>query len=264
MKKEWDAFKTLLVSAVIGVGLVILMFGIDNTEQKEYLRDETLNDGNESDWHDKLASVLYSPGELHSAHFKSEINCQHCHIPGERVSSDYCITCHSKKDFKNNTTSEILTDTHLFIMDEMTCFNCHSEHRGLGGNISISLDLEGHKTHLIKSVREECVECHQSDQKQAHPNMKNNQCIDCHKLEQPFSFHTNNFVHTDVEELKINKNSLDFIKLPFPSNGECEDCHKPNFHVGEKGFDRSSPPQIEGEFDCLSCHNFTTIQGGSS
>lgn len=260
MKKEWSALKTLLISAFVGIGLIFIMYGLDTENQREYLRDKELTDGAEADWHDQLASILYSPGELHTAHFKSEINCQHCHSPGKKVASDYCISCHSKKDFQKNTESKVLQDTHIFIKEEITCFACHSEHQGLGGDISVSLDLNGHETYLKKQIREDCVKCHVSDQKRAHPNMSNETCIDCHKLENPFSFKTQSFQHTDVNELKIDENSTEFIKLPFPAEGNCDECHKPGFHVGERGFEKATPPPVEGEFDCLSCHNFTFIQ----
>lgn len=256
MRGEWNALKTLTVSGIFGMLLVILMLVSEGTNQKEYLRDAKLVDGSEADWRDKTASVLYSPGELHAAHFKSEINCQHCHTPGKKVDSEYCISCHSGEDFRINSKKEVLRDTHLTVTEEMSCFACHSEHRGLGGKISPVLDFKGHKTLIDKEIREDCQPCHASDQKQSHPNMNNDTCVDCHKLEEPFAFKTQTFRHTDVKELKIDENSIDFIKLPFPDQGQCEDCHEPQFHVGEKGINLAYPSSVSGEFDCLSCHTF--------
>lgn len=259
MKGEWGALKTLAVAYIFGTMLVILMFLTDGSGQKEYARNIELSDGSKADWRDKTASLLYSPGALHAAHFKSEINCQNCHIPGKKVDSQYCTSCHSKEDFKTNTKNEVLRDSHITVMKEMSCFSCHTEHKGLGGNISVVLNLQGHKTKIKQDVQKECKQCHVSDYKRAHPNMSKEACVDCHKLENPFLFTVSTFRHTDVKKLGIDPNSSDFIKLPYPDQGQCEECHKPKFHVGEKGINQSVPSAVDGEFDCLSCHNFDNM-----
>lgn len=255
MKEEWNALKTLALSSIFGAFLMVLMFISGGMNTKEYLRDAKLADGSEADWRDKAAAVLYSPGELHVAHFKSEINCQHCHSPAKKVDDEYCISCHPADDFKTNTNKEVLRDAHITIIKEMSCFACHTEHQGLGGRISVTLDLNGHRTKLKHELQEDCKQCHISDYERAHPNMINEKCVVCHKLEKTFSFKTHTFRHTDVKGLQINVYSTDFVKLPYPEQGQCEECHKIKFHVGEMGRNRQLPSSVDGAFDCLSCHN---------
>lgn len=259
MKWEWSGLNNLAVTFILGVILVVLMFLTQSMTPKEYLRDAKLIDGSEADWYDKAAAVLYSPGELHAAHFKSEINCQHCHIPGKRVSSDYCISCHSKEDFRKNTKEDVLRDSHIAMIQGMSCFDCHTEHQGLGGRISVVLDLEGHKNKIKPELQADCKQCHLSEFKNAHLNMINQKCVDCHTLEQPFLFKNHTFRHTDLTKLQIDSYSNGFIKLSNPEEGVCKDCHQPDFHVADRT-ENGQIPSIEGEFDCGSCHNLNRIK----
>jgi|GEM_PF-2723329 len=258
MKKEWGALHTFAVAFLVGIVLVTVMIVSDNLHPKaDHTRSAQLTDGSAGGWSDKVASFLYSPGELHAAHFKSEINCQNCHTPGQPVQSEYCVSCHSKADFTANSPQEVVKDAHLVFIDGVTCFTCHTEHRGLAGNISVPLDLAGHKLKLDDKLQKDCQQCHISDYKQAHRDMVNKTCEDCHKLSEPFSFKAHTFRHTDIQKLHIDPASKAFVKLPYPEHGECEQCHEPQFHVGEKGVSTTTPGSIDADgFDCLSCHNF--------
>lgn len=262
MKREWGTLQTLLVAFILGTLLTVVMFVADGVNQNELTRDKKLDDGSQGSWRDKVASVLYSPGQLHAAHFKSEINCQNCHSPAQKVKSDYCISCHSKADFTKNTKDGVLRDSHFTFIKELSCFTCHTEHKGLGGRISQELDLAGHQTRLGKALEQDCKQCHTSEYKIAHPDMINKTCEDCHKLEEPFSFKSHTFRHIDVKKLQIDPKSTAFVKLPYPDKDQCEGCHLPKFHVGEKGIDPINPASVEGGFDCLSCHNFNMKQVG--
>ncbi len=256
---KWNGPIALVVYLVVAIILTAIMYSSYLKTTEAFDRSQELPEGNPVSWVDKTALFLYSPGEIHASHFKSEINCQHCHTPAKTVKSTLCLSCHSEQDFKQNTESEVIADTHLTLKEQQSCFNCHSEHKGLVGEISVELKYEGHKTMIDEKIREDCFSCHQSEGKLAHLNMISESCIDCHKLEEPFHWDNVTFKHTDVEELEIDPSIKSFTKLPVPDKGQCIDCHEENFHINNLKDERDVLPSVEGTFDCRVCHSFDII-----
>ncbi|MFN7249979.1 MAG: cytochrome c3 family protein [Anaerobacillus sp.] len=254
---KWTTTKAIILFSIVGFFLVCFMFFSLNDEPITFERHEDMTEI-ESSWDlNKLATVFYSPGELHSVHNQVIIQCQHCHKPLNQVSNERCSGCHTENDFIENTKNIVLKDAHLEITANLqSCFDCHTEHQGFGGSISGVFNYDGHRTLIEENYREECSRCHLSEAKTKHVNMINETCSDCHKLEEPFQWSATTFNHLKVEKLKIDINIRNFTRLPFPDKGQCSDCHESGFHIEKEKKVDGVITNVEGNFDCTICHGF--------
>lgn len=248
-----------MITLMIGIILVGIMLSTNYEKPIEYERDEKLQAGNSERLSSKLAFYLYSPGEVHVTHYKKEITCKHCHSPAVKLGKSNCTSCHSKQDFKENSSTSLLEETHTTLLDQGTCLTCHTEHQGAKGKITIPLQLDEHKTVIPKTIKKKCSACHRSEGKKAHENMDSDKCNDCHKLDEPFNWEKADFKHDSIKKLKINSSLNSFTNLPIPENGECESCHEKGFHVIDRKNEKDYITTIEGKFDCKTCHNFQNI-----
>jgi len=212
------------------------------------------------------ATAQISPGDLSNAHAYLEgvSNCTKCHIVGNKVTREKCLTCH--QIIKKN----ILAGIGYHASKEATgkeCIVCHNEHHGRNFQI-IRLDkktfihsktgyeLKGaharlecngcHKSAFIKDARlkkeantflglkQACLDCHE-DYHQGHMSSK---CLNCHNFE------------TFKKVTGFNHSITRFPLLGKHRTVACEKCHKTEMINGK-------PKQIfRGlEFaNCTACH----------
>ena len=107
-----------------------------------------------------------SPGELAKPHSHLEgiSNCTKCHILGEKVSNDKCLTCHT--ELKGRIASQKGYHSSAEVKGKQ-CASCHSDHHGLNFQI-IRFDktkfnhvLSGYKLQGAHS-RKKCEDCHKA------------------------------------------------------------------------------------------------------
>ncbi len=70
-----------------------------------------------------------SPGDLSNphAHLEGLSKCTQCHVLGNRVANEKCLTCHS--EIQQRLTNQKGYHSSSEVKGK-TCFSCHSEHNG--------------------------------------------------------------------------------------------------------------------------------------
>ena len=116
-----------------------------------------------------MSNTLYaqlSPGDLARVHehLEGTMNCTQCHILGEKVSDEKCLSCH--KELK----SRIDQRKGFHVSDEVkgkSCASCHNDHHGKNFQI-IRFDekkFNHNKTGYElsgKHTKIDCKECHKA------------------------------------------------------------------------------------------------------
>lgn len=141
------------------------------------------------------------PGELTKAHAKYENDCKNCHVRFDKnIQTTLCLDCH--KEIHVDVNNKFGLHGHL---DDKTCHNCHSEHKGRNAQLAVldknnfdhnrtSFQLRGaHKDARIKcgschadkikyrDTPKLCNGCHlKDDQEKGHKGSLGKQCENCH------------------------------------------------------------------------------------
>jgi hypothetical protein len=199
-------------------------------------------------WGINLSAQL-SPGELSNlhAHLEGLSNCTQCHVLGNKVSNDKCLTCH--KEIQDRITLNKGYHVSAEVKGKQ-CFNCHSEHNGRNFQL-VRLDTKkfDHKlTGFILTAphaKKECKDCHApkfiSDQKlkdKKNPTYLgvSTECLNCHE---------------DNHRGKL--------------SNVCLNCHIPEaFKPASKFNHQNAKFQLRGKHknvDCIKCHKIETIEG---
>jgi hypothetical protein len=211
-------------------------------------------------------SAQLSPGALSDPHSHLEglTKCTQCHVLGNKVSNEKCLTCHTdiqsriiiKKGY--HSTSEVIGKE---------CYTCHSEHNGKDFKL-IRLDaaefdhsitgytlsdphaaiqcLDCHNQKYIKDqklktkkltylgLNSDCLSCHEDYHKQT----LSSSCLNCHN---PESFKSAS---------KFNHNNARFQLLGMHKTVDCLKCHKKE-NINGKAFQEFRGVPFN---NCTSCH----------
>ena len=212
-----------------------------------------------------FATNIYSPGDLYKDH-QGIKNCRQCHMPFEGAASRLCIACHTIDTLSQLPYNKQLSDLHISSANK-DCMNCHTEHKGIEGKVSKSLN---HKN-LALNILDACAACHLSDYQKAHPGKDNMDCKICHIS--TARWRINSFNHITILGKKTNCINChpmpkDKKHLRYPET--CEACHlikkweKVHFNHGafiskqtciECHTRRKDNLHMAASEDCKSCHS---------
>ncbi len=172
----------------------------------------------------RLSTSLYSPGEVIKDHDKA--TCMTCHSPFKGAIANGCLggDCHIMADLEGRGATKVspaVASMHS-APDGEKCLDCHTEHKGENGIITLAYHESGTTN---------CNKCHLAEGKEAHPFMDDSNCKACHDFK---DWERVSFSHRDVSEKP------------------CASCHlgpTKDFHV--------SLPKEQGarDSDCAACHD---------
>jgi hypothetical protein len=189
-----------------------------------------------------------SPGDLAQAHSNLEgiSNCTSCHVLGEKVSNEKCLTCHS--ELKNRIDQKKGYHSSLDVAGK-NCITCHSDHHGRNFElIRFTKETFNHKltgfallgAHLKKA------------------------CSDCHKIEfidNP-KIKSKKFTYLGLHGECLNCHE-DYHRNSLPS--DCSNCHGPDsFKPASKFSHNNARFQLTGKhqiIECTKCHKITSKEG---
>jgi len=189
-----------------------------------------------------------SPGELSDphSHLAGLSNCTQCHVLGNKVSNDKCLTCHTEIKSRIDLQKGYHSSTEV---RGKQCSECHSEHNGRNFKL-VRLD-EATFNHSFTGyslsqphAKQECRKCHAqvniTDQK-----LKNKKstflgvgtaCLTCHS---DYHFRT--------------------------LSSDCVSCHNQNSFVPATGFSHDRSRFIlagkHKSVDCQKCHEIRITDG---
>lgn len=212
------------------------------------------------------AMAQLSPGELAAPHAKLEgiTNCTQCHVMGEKVSNDKCLSCHTALKYRIDRGKGYHSSAEVRGKE---CASCHSDHHGRNFNMirfdeknfnhnAAGYELTGkHKRidcrqcHVADFIQDpelkknkktflglgqECLRCHQD----YHQNTLSNDCARCHTTEKfvpasNFNHSKTNYAllgkHKDVQcvqcHIEEKRNGKDFQRFSGIAFGNCNNCH---------------------------------------
>lgn len=207
-----------------------------------------------------------SPGDLAKVHehLEGNLNCTQCHILGEKVSDDKCLSCHLELKSRINQNKGFHASAAVKVKN---CASCHSDHHGKGFQIvrfdeksfdhkAVGYELTGkharidckacHRpAHIVSDgirlkkytylgLDSKCLNCHED----AHQNTLSKSCSNCHSTEAfvPAS----NFQHQKTKYNLLGKHK----------SVDCKQCHPVETRNGEK-FQRFSGIAFS---NCSNCH----------
>jgi hypothetical protein len=193
-------------------------------------------------------SAQISPGDLSTPHSHLEgiSNCTQCHVLGNKISNEKCLTCHTEIQIRMNLQKGYHASADV---KGKQCFVCHSEHNGKKFQL-IRLEVSKFDHNLagyplsIPHAKKECIDCHNTkfiaDAKlKAKKNTYlgiNTECLNCHA-----DYH---------------------LKTLSPV---CLNCHNPDsFKLATKFNHDNARFQLAGKHknvDCLKCHKVKMIEG---
>ena len=207
-----------------------------------------------------------SPGELSKAHAGLEgvSNCTKCHVVGNKVTREKCLTCH--KDIQANITTNKGYHASSDVAGKQ-CAACHNDHHGRNFQIArfdqktfihakTGFDLKG------AHAKKECKDCHKPGFiKDARLKVKsgtfmglNKQCLTCHEDYHHGKMSSNCANCHNFDTFK-NATGFDHSTTRFPLLGKhktvlCEKCHKTQI------IDGKPVQQFKGLTfaNCNSCH----------
>jgi hypothetical protein len=239
----------------------------------------------------RIAAQL-SPGELSLPHSSLEglSNCTQCHVLGNKVSSEKCLTCH--KEIKER----ISLNKGYHVSSQVKgkeCFVCHSDHHGKKFQL-IKFDIQKFDHNLTgfglsaPHAKKECRECHSGKniidskvraRKETWLGLGAN-CLSCHD-----DYHRNTLstecltCHTDVAFKPASKFSHSSARFQLKGKHAavaCIKCHKEVTEGGKKYVEfkgipfsvctscHKDPHQNKFGQDCSQCHNedsFLVVKG---
>jgi hypothetical protein len=208
-----------------------------------------------------------SPGDLSEAHSDLEglFKCTQCHVLGEKVSDQKCLTCHTEiQDLVN-------ADRGFHVSDEVKkqdCASCHSDHHGRKFDM-IRFDEENFD-HLLAGYelegahkRIDCRECHKSDfiddpelRKKENTFLGlETECVSCHTDYHQSTLSVNCNECHDTEAFRpapfFDHNDTEFALLGKHLDVDCLECHSIETRQGEE-FQNFTDLEFG---NCNSCHN---------
>lgn len=190
------------------------------------------------------------PGQVITGHAKYEQECNSCHQRFDKgAQSRLCLDCHKE------IAADIRSKTRLHgKQDDVTCRNCHTEHKGRGADIAplnqktfdharTSFKLNG----AHKEAAKKCESCHAAKVKfRDTPKL----CHDCHKKadqEKGHKGHLGKKCESCHNEVKWTETTFDHEKTKFSLVGgkhadvKCKGCHE------DKTFQKTPTT-------CIGCH----------
>ena len=208
-----------------------------------------------------------SPGDLSEVHSHLEgmSNCTQCHLLGDKVSNEKCLTCHTEIKARLDENKGYHASSEVKTKD---CVVCHNDHHGKTFEIiRFEKEIFDHKLsgYVLEGAhaRKECSACHKrefiSDQKikskkyDTFLGLKTT-CLSCHS-----DYHRNTLSQncTDCHGFEAFKpaNAFDHNRTKFSLTGkhqqvDCIKCHKIETADGQKF------QQFQGILfsNCTSCH----------
>jgi len=194
------------------------------------------------------AAAQLSPGDLSTphAHLEGISNCTQCHVLGNKVSSEKCLTCHTEIQSRISNSRGYHSSADV---KGKECFTCHSEHNGKNFKlIRLETTTFDHKLTgfplSVPHAKKECKDCHVA-KFIADPKLKakkatylgvGTECLTCH---------------------------ADYHLKTLPAT--CLDCHTAEaFKPASKFSHDKAKFRLLGKhknIDCLKCHKLETIDG---
>lgn len=213
-----------------------------------------------------VANAQISPGELSSYHSNLEgiSNCTQCHVLGDKVSNEKCLSCHSelKERITQNKGYHVSKD-----IKGKQCATCHNEHHGRTFQIvkfeteKFNHNLSGFALSVVHS-KKKCVDCHAvkniSNQKIkvkkfTYLGLKTS-CLSCHADYHQKTLSTNCLNCHDAESFKkapkFKHTTAKFQLTGKHINVECIKCHKIDIK-GSYKFQKFTGLQYKL---CTNCH----------
>lgn len=214
----------------------------------------------------KILFAQISPGELSKFHADLEglNNCTKCHILGEQITNQKCLSCHNEIDqrIKNNSGFHVSTE-----VKGKDCWTCHSEHNGRNFQI-IRFDkrkFDHSKTGFIlkdSHTKLECFKCHNKElmidneikkKKESYLGLSS-ECSSCHEDAHQKTLGNNCSSCHDSKKFKpaslFNHDNSKFRLSGAHSTTDCEKCHIIEFKSGKK-FQKFKGLVFE---NCSNCH----------
>ena len=217
-------------------------------------------------------SAMFSPGELNghgdeplggvTSHNAIGSDCAACHTAPWAAESmqDRCLSCHT--EVKLEVTSDATLHGALLLHNpQLTCRDCHPEHRGADAPLTelapasfphelVGFSLTSHQTKTNNSPFE-CADCHT----QSITVFEQNACSDCHQnLDADFmQTHLAAYGETCLachDGLETYNANFDHAQTGFPLTGKhteenCAACHQNARSLA----DFENTPE-----DCVGCH----------
>jgi hypothetical protein len=207
-----------------------------------------------------------SPGDLSTLHAQLEgiSNCTQCHVLGNKVSNEKCLTCH--KEIQDRISVQKGYHSSSDIKGKQ-CFVCHSEHNGKNFQL-IRFDITkfDHNTAgftlSIPHAKKECKDCH-SPKFITDPKVKarkntylgvSTECLNCHA---DYHLKTLSTVCLNCHNpeafkpaSKFNHANAKFQLKGKHINVECIKCHKVEMIDGKKFQEFQGVPHS----NCTNCH----------
>jgi hypothetical protein len=189
-----------------------------------------------------------SPGDLSAphAHLEGLSNCTQCHVLGNKISADKCLSCHT--EIKERTDGQKGYHSSSEVKGKL-CFSCHSEHNGKNFQL-VRFDITKFDHNLtgyplsVPHAKKECKDCHNqkniTDQKIRAKKYTwlglQTACLTC---------------HTDYHQQTLSPN--------------CLNCHTEASFIPASKFSHSTAKfQLKGKHtsvDCFKCHRVETVNG---
>jgi len=195
-----------------------------------------------------LGMAQLSPGDLSAphAHLEGLSNCTQCHVLGNKISADKCLSCHT--EIKERIDNQKGYHSSSEVKGKL-CFSCHSEHNGKNFQLvrfditKFDHNLTGY-TLSVPHAKKECKDCHnQKNIAEQKIRVKKytwlgmqTACLTC---------------HTDYHQQTLSSN--------------CLNCHTDaTFRPASKFSHSSAKFQLKGKHasvDCIECHKVETVNG---
>lgn len=159
----------------------------------------------------QASKILWSPGEISSAHRTLKNSCSSCHGDDfSKVDDAACLECHALSEHVPRQLIESGKSE-----AEPSCMSCHSEHRG----------PEGHTL----QTSEACAYCHQIDSFEVHPEFTKRTDQSQLKFnhaahlggEIPSGKSTRKLACTDCHQTTANRETM----VPISFKEHCQSCH---------------------------------------
>jgi hypothetical protein len=233
-----------------------------------------------------------SPGDLSSphSHLEGMSNCTQCHVLGNKVSNDKCLTCHTEVQSRIASKRGYHSSSDV---NGKECISCHSDHNGKNFQL-IRLNKTGFDHSLtgftlsVPHSKKDCADCHTTryitDEKlkgkkltymglntscltchaDYHRKELSSECLTCHNPESfkpvsKFNHNTARFTlsgrHKLVECVKCHKisteNNVKYQKFKGIQFSSCVNCH-------------TDPHQNKFGQDCKKCHDENSFKAAGS
>ena len=207
-----------------------------------------------------------SPGDLSNLHSHLEgiSNCTKCHVLGNKVSNDKCLSCHTEIQSRINIQKGYHSSVEV---KGKECIICHNEHHGKSFEL-IRFDIDKFDHNLtgynlsVPHAKQKCSACH-TNKNISNQNIKDKkytylglgtECLSCHDdyHKKTLSSTCLNCHNPDVFKPapKFNHANARYPLVGKHKNVECIKCHPVDQADGNK-FQKFIGIQYGS---CISCH----------